>query len=465
MSSAAAVPRYPTLHRHGRVVFSSMLGSLMELYDFAIYGLAAALVFSRLFFPSFSSVAGTLAAFATFGAGFVARPLGGIVFGHFGDRIGRKRMLQISFLTMASSTVLIGCLPTHAQIGLAAPLLLVLLRLLQGFSAGGEIGGALVMVLEHAPSNRRATLAAFVPAGMAVGGVVGSLAFLVLQSVLSPAQFLAWGWRLPFLLSVVLLGIGMYVRSRVDETPVFEKVAEAGVTAKAPVAVVLRDHWRTILRTIGILAAFFFAVFLQSVFSINYLTATVGVSRGIALSAYLISQVGLSITILFAGRFADRFGRRRVMVFGLTLLAVCVLAYFPLLDTGSTGMIYLGMILLGAACGIINGALGTFFAEIFPPRIRYSGFSMGYQFASVVGGFTPTILTAVIAASDGTTLPAALLIVVLIVISLGCLAFVPDGGGPRRRVLSPAPDAQEDSPLAGSHARDQNANSAQRNGT
>lgn len=346
----------PTDRAHQRrVVLAAGVGTMMEFYDFAIFGTAAALVFGTLFFPTASPGAGTLASFATFSAAFVARPLGGMVFGHFGDRLGRKRLLQISLIGMGVSTMLIGVLPTYAQAGILAPVLLVVLRVLQGVAAGGEVGGAVVTVLEHAPVNRRATLGAYVFACLSLGGVLASAVFLAVSTALRPEQFESWGWRIPFLLSIVLLGTGMYVRARLEETPDFRTVAESGGTARIPLFEVFRRHWRQVLLVVGVAGAYSIASFLVAVYVISFLAGPVGATRTFTLVAFVLSMSICAVFAVASGRAADTFGRRRVLAVGLAGVAVGAYPFFAVVGDGSPIPVLIVMGAMGAVVGIVGG--------------------------------------------------------------------------------------------------------------
>ncbi|KXX54219.1 MFS transporter [Rhodococcus sp. LB1] len=428
-----------------RAVAASMVGTIIEVFDFVIYGYAAALVFGNLFFPDFSPVAGTLASFATFAAGFISRPLGGIVFAHFGDRIGRKKTLQVSLLLMGGATVLIGALPTYAQVGLAAPVLLVLLRLLQGFAAGGELGGAVLVVLEHTPKHRRATRGAFVFAGGAIGGMLASVVFLLASLFMSPESFEAWGWRLPFLLSIVVIVVGYYVRLKLEETPEFTDVAEKDSTVRIPLVEVLRHHKRVVLLVAGATLANTGVGFLLLTFTVSYLTSSLGMAQSTGLFISFVTNSILVIAYLVSGRLADRFGRRRIILVGFSICSVWAFPFYLLLDTQVMGLVLLAVGVMSVGMGAYGGVVGTFFAELFPPRIRYSGFSIAYQLATVLGGgISPLVASAIVAglggASWGVALYAAALAVFGILCTLGLReAEAPDGGDHAAR----AAEAQE----------------------
>ncbi|HZZ34375.1 MAG TPA: MFS transporter, partial [Caulobacteraceae bacterium] len=317
-----------------KVIAASMIGTTIEWYDFFLYGTAAALVFNKLFFPSSEPLVGTMLAFATYALGFIARPLGGVVFGHFGDRIGRKRLLMLSLVMMGAATMLIGCLPTHDQVGIAAPLMLVGLRLVQGFAVGGEWGGAVLIVAEHGDAARRGFWASWPQTGVAGGSLLASSMLAIMANVQNEADFLAWGWRVPFLLSVVLIGVGWWVRSTVEESPAFRalsKVAEA--IEKAPALEAIRRRPRELLIGAGLKFAENISYYVVTVFSITYVTTAVGLSRQTALNAILVASAVHCFVIPAFGALSDRIGRRPVYAFGAFGMMLWAFAFFRLLDT------------------------------------------------------------------------------------------------------------------------------------
>lgn len=398
--------------RPGRVALASFIGTAIEWYDFFLFGAAATLIFNDQFFPTLSPASGTLAALATFGVGFAARPIGGIVFGHFGDRIGRKRMLVLSLLLMGASTVAIGLLPTYAQLGVGAPLLLVLARLVQGFAVGGEWGGAVLMAVEHAPPGRRAFYGSFPQAGVPAGLVLSSGAFLLVQQ-LPPDQLAAWGWRLPFLASVVLVAVGLWVRLQVVESPDFREVRSAGTIARFPLGAALRQAPRALLVGIFTQAAANVPFYVVSVFALSYGPTHAGVSRNTVLLCLLVACVLDIATVPLAATVADRIGRRRMLMIGAGYMAVVAFPFFWLFDTGNPWAVLLAMVLVvSIGHAVTYAAIAGFLAEIFPARLRYTGASVAYQVGGMItSGPAPFVAIALVGAFAASW-PIALYIVV-----------------------------------------------------
>ena len=386
-----------------RVATASMAGTVLEWYDFFLYGFAAVLVFGALFFPTFSPLAGTLAALGTFLVGFVARPLGGIVFGHFGDRIGRKAMLIITIAVMGGGSFLIGCLPTYEQIGVWAPILLVVLRFVQGLGLGGEWGGAVLMTVEYAPAERRGFWGSIVQIGSPAGQALATAVLFGASYFLSEEAFLSWGWRVPFLLSIVLLGLGLYIRLKIVETPAFRKIQEEHAEVRYPIAEALRRHPKAVLRTlltyVGSITVPFYITW---VYLVSYSTQTLKVDRTGVLLGVVVANVILILATVAGGSLSDRFGRRPVCIGGLLLVALFAFPVFWIANLATVGWVFVAMLLFGFPTWFIWGALPAFFAELFPTQIRYSGMSVGAQAATIIGGLTPLYATAVVPAVGGT---------------------------------------------------------------
>ena len=400
-----------------QIILASMLGTIIEWYDFLIYGTAAALVFNKLFFPSLDPVAGTMAAFASYAVGFVARPLGGAIFGHYGDRLGRKAMLTLTMLIMGIGTFLIGCLPTYAQIGLWAPALLVALRLLQGIGIGGEWGGAVLMVIEHAPEHRRGLYGSLVQVGFPLGIAASTATFLWLTS-LPEADFLSWGWRLPFLASALLIAIGLFVRLRLVETPAFARVKEEAAVAHMPLLDVITKQPRTFLIAVGLKVSEVAWVYILTVFSIVYATKTLDLPRSLILNAILLAAALELVTMPLFGWLSDKVGRRPMYFAGSAVSAACALVLFGLLDTRDpTTVVVTIAVIMSLTHAMMFGPQAAFMPELFGTRTRYSGASLGCQVAAAIsGGFAPIIATGLLAWA-GATWPIALYLIALAVVS------------------------------------------------
>ena len=385
-----------------RVVLASVVGATIEWYDFFLYGAVAGIVFNKLYFPTNDPVVSTLLAYTTFAVGFLARPLGGVVFGHFGDRIGRKSMLVLTLMIMGIATVLIGLLPTYAQIGIAAPILLLLLRIAQGIGLGGEWGGAVLMAYEYAPEGKRGFYASLPQIGLAIGLCLSSGVFALMSNYLSEADFLAWGWRVAFIASIVLVGIGLYIRLRILETPEFQRVKEQGAEARVPFGEMIRNYPGSVLLGMGAryIDGVFFNIF--AVFSIAYLANTVKVPRTTALWAVSISAFVMIFTIPLFGRLSDSWGRPRTYAIGSLLLALCAYPGFVAFNSGDTTTIFVTLIVIfGVIYAMCYGPEAALFADLFDARVRYTGISFVYQFSGIfASGITPIIAAALIEAND-----------------------------------------------------------------
>jgi MHS family shikimate/dehydroshikimate transporter-like MFS transporter len=405
-----------------KVALASLIGTTIEWYDFFIYGTAAALVFPALFFPEFSETAGTLAAFATFGVGFFARPVGGVVFGHFGDRIGRKTMLVLTLTIMGVATTLIGLLPTYAVIGVAAPLLLVVLRFCQGLGVGGEWGGAVLMAVEHSPPERRGFFGSWPQMGVPAGLILSNLIFLAVAS-LPEEQFTAWGWRIPFLLSIVLVAVGLFIRLRIMESPAFNRVKETQTEARMPIVDVVRTYPKQVLLAAGaflIINAYFYILVS---YLINYATAEAGMSNSSIITVVLISSVVSFFAMPFFAALSDRTGRRPMYLLGVVGMGVSAFPLFWATDTASFWLVLLAHIFGLGALSVSYGPQAAFYAEMFGTRVRYSGISLGYQGGSIFGGALAPFIATWLVSQTGTSTSIAVYIATLAVLSFVC-AFV-----------------------------------------
>ncbi|OBH06695.1 MFS transporter [Mycobacterium sp. E1747] len=410
------------------VVAASLLGTTVEWYDFFLYATAAGLVFNKVFFPSQSSLVGTLLAFATFAVGFVMRPVGGLVFGHIGDRIGRKRSLALTMLIMGVATALIGVLPTAAQIGVWAPLLLLALRILQGFALGGEWAGAVLLAVEHSPEGRRGRFGAIPQVGLALGLALGTGIFAFLQITLGPARFLAYGWRIGFLLSLVLVVIGIVVRLRVEETPAFRELRDLEATATVPIREIVREPRSRRNTLLGLLSRWAegSAFNTWGVFAISYATGALGFNRVSVLVVVTIAALLMAVLLPVSGALTDRFGARRIYLVGVACYGVAAFPAFALF--GSRNLVWFAVALIvvfGVVHALFYGAQGTLYSSLYPTSTRYTGLSFVYQFSGIfASGVTPMIMTALIAALGGAPWLACGYLVATAVISVLATAAI-----------------------------------------
>lgn len=392
-----------------RVVLASFIGTTIEWYDFFLYGTAAALVFNKLFFPTIEPRAGTMASFATYAVGFVARPLGGVIFGHFGDKLGRKSVLVTTLVMMGLATFLIGVLPTYEQAGIVAPVILVALRFVQGLGVGGEWGGAVLMAVEHGHAGRRGLHASWVQAGVPIGLLLATAVFNLCSSM-EEAAFLSWGWRVPFLMGIFLLGVGLFIRLHVLESPIFAAMMAKSETPPPPLPIieVLRRHPRNVLVAMGARFAenAFFYIF--TVFVLSYATQQLSVEKSTVLNGVLIASAVQFVAIPCFGALSDRLGRRPVYLGGAISLALFAFPFFWMVDTRETAFIW-GAITIGLiGHSAMYGPQAAFFSELFSAQVRYSGASLGYQLASpLAGGLAPLIATALLEQSGGKAWPIA----------------------------------------------------------
>jgi MFS family permease len=404
MSGATDVVRTPR-----KAATAAWSGSALEYYDFAIYGTAAALVFPEVFFPAGNDTAATLGAFATFGVAYVARPLGSFVMGHLGDKLGRKKVLIATLLLMGLSTFLVGCLPTYDQVGLLAPTLLVVLRLLQGLSASGEQAGANSMSFEHAPDTRRGFFTSFTLSGTQGGQILAPAVFLPLAAVLPDEQLLSWGWRIPFWLSAIVVVVGLIIRSRLDETPEFQAEANRAEVPQAPLGVLFRSHWKSVLRV-------FFAAFIATVntmfavFALSFATSDdVGMSDTFMLWVAIIANIVAVVVIPLWAALSDRVGRKPVFVTGVIGSGILVFAFFgAIADANETMTMVYGVLLAGFIYSMPNAVWPATYAEYFPTRVRLSGMAVGTQFGFALAGFAPTIAEALLAGDSANWYKVAL---------------------------------------------------------
>ena len=416
----AATPKVPSMTMR-KVASVSLIGNMIEFYDFFIYATAAALVFPRIFFPALGETAGTVASFGTLGVAFVARPVGSVLFGHMGDRLGRKRTLVITLLLMGLATLAVGLLPTAAQIGVAAPIILVALRLMQGLAAGGEWAGAVLYAAEYSPDNRRGFWSSFPATGSGLALLTANLAFVLVGLAMDDAAFLSYGWRIPFLFSAVLIVVGLYIRLRTAETPVFRQHLQSGVRpTRAPLSDVLRSQPLQVLLGAGSVLLIFVTYFVGSTFLVTYGTVTLHHSRNAVLVAVMVGGLVYSVFCLTFGRLSDSYGRRRMMMVSVGLGIVWSLVALPLAATGSFAAFALAAIGFLAVAGAGNGPLGSFFAELYRTHYRYTAAALSYNIGSVLGGGIPPLVIASLVASYGVgALPPFL--VGVGVVSLVCL--------------------------------------------
>ena len=410
---------------HVKVATASLIGTAIEWYDFFLYGTAAALIFNKLFFPTFDPMMGTLLAFATYALGFVARPLGGLVFGHYGDKIGRKTMLYLTLLIMGTATAVIGLLPTYQTLGVWAAILLIGCRLLQGFGLGGEWGGAVLMAVEHAPENRRGFYGSWPQLGAPLGLVLGTLVFSIFSLLMSDADFEAWGWRLPFLFSIVLVIVGLWIRFTIAESPEFQKIKDEKQEVRMPIIDAIRLHPGNILLAMGARFAEngFFYIF--ATFTLAYATQALGMNRQDILNGVLIAAAIETFTIPAFGALSDHVGRRPVYIFGAIFSALMSFPLFILMGTKSPHLAWIAII-LGLAVGhaAMYGPQASFLSELFGTKVRYSGVSLGYNLASIfAGALSPLIATWLMVEYKPATWPISVYMIILAVITLVSVYF------------------------------------------
>ncbi|MGF6721975.1 MHS family shikimate/dehydroshikimate transporter-like MFS transporter [Paraburkholderia sp. GAS41] len=415
MTFAIRSPEVPTFvstekSRARKAALGSFVGAVVDWYDFLLYGIVAAIIFNREFFPQISPAMGTLAAFGTFGVGFLFRPLGGFVFGHYGDKLGRKRMLVLTVMMMGLSTALIGFLPTFATIGWWAPALLVLLRAIQGFAVGGEWGGAALMAVESAPEKKKAFYSSGVQVGYGVGLILATGIVSILSQTMDNETFRTWGWRIPFVFSVVLVLIGLWVRSSMEESKEFvEKVEKPHHQARLPIVEALLQNPKAFLLIIALRLAELFTMYIVTAFALSYSTSNLGMPRQFFLNVGLLVGVVSVVTIPCFAMLADRFGRRRIYIIGALVGMLSAVPFFLALDARSTlWIVVFAVMLANVAHDMVVSVQQPMFTELFGTEFRYSGAGVGYQVASVVGGgFTPFIAVGLVSLAGGSWHPVA----------------------------------------------------------
>lgn len=407
-----------------RVVFASFAGSTIEWYDFTVFSASSALVFNKLFFTNFDPLIGLMLSLLTYAVGYLARPLGGVLFGHFGDRIGRKPMLIIAFVMMGGATVLMGALPTYTQIGVAAPFALALLRVAQGLAIGGEYGGAALLVSESCPPNRRGLYSSSALIGLSAGTMLGTSVFGAFR-LLPEAAFMSWGWRMPFLLSVVLVVIGLWIRMRVDETPAFRRIENTRQIHRLPIAQVFLHDMKRVLLICGARSGETMQYNIVAVFALRYVTHYHGVRATVYLSAMSLSALLSMIVLPLAGALSDKVGRRPLGRLAGVVAVLFGAAFIPLVSTGMPVWVTLAVVLmLGVSTGIGNALPSAYFPELFDPRVRYTAVSLGYQMGTVVGGLTPALSTLLFMYFGVGAIAAYITLAGLLV--LGCFIALPE---------------------------------------
>ncbi|MGN7788343.1 MFS transporter [Enterobacter sp. 22452] len=407
------------LRKNKKVLIASLTGSSIEWFDYFLYGTAAALVFNKIFFPMVDPVIGLILSYLSFSLTFFIRPIGGVLFAHIGDRIGRKKTLVLTLSLMGGATVTIGLLPTYEMIGLWAPALLILMRIIQGMGIGGEWGGALLLAYEYAPEKRKGFFGSIPQAGVTIGMLMAT--FIVsLMTLFSEEDFLSWGWRIPFLLSSILVLIGLWIRKDIDETPDFQKVKKSGQVAKAPLRDTLKYHWREVLIAAGLKVVETAPFYIFSTFVVSYATTTLTYQKSQALEGVTLGALVATIMIPLMGLLSDKVGRQRMYAVSVFVLGLFIVPWFMLLNTGTTwGIVLATVIAFGVLWAPVTAVLGTLCSEIFSANVRYTGITLGYQLgAALAGGTAPLIATGLLAKYDGDWVPVAWYLAVTVVISL-----------------------------------------------
>lgn len=419
-------PQAPKVSSVRRVIIASLVGTSLEWYDFFIYGTAAALVFNKLFFPDFDPLVGTLLSFATFAVGFLSRPLGGIVFGHYGDKLGRKNVLVVTLLLMGLATFAIGLLPTYATIGFWAPALLVLLRFLQGLGLGGEWGGAVLMTLESGDPKRRGLNASWPQVGVPMGLLLANGVLSLMGGATSDAAFLSWGWRVPFLLSGLLVIVGLVIRLTIAESPLFAEAHEGEEEVKTPIVEVFRNYPKQVFLAIGARVGVDVAFYTFVLFITTYITTYLDLPKSYALNAVLIAATFQVVFIPMFGHLSDVRGRRPVYLFGAVAAAVWVFVFFQLLDTGNVALIVIAAIVALFFHAAMYGPQAAFISEMFPTRVRYTGASMGYQLAGIVGGALAPIISTWLLDTYDSSMAVCAYVVAMLAVTVVCVLLAPE---------------------------------------
>jgi MFS transporter, MHS family, shikimate and dehydroshikimate transport protein len=400
-----------------RIVWSSVIGTAVEWYDFLIYGAATALVFNKIFFAAGDPALATIAAFGTYAVGFLARPLGAAIFGHFGDKVGRKAMLAITIIVMGLGTFLIGLLPTYQQIGVAAPVLLIVLRFLQGIGLGGEWGGAVLMVVENCPTHRRGFLGSMVQVGNPVGNLA-AIGIFGLVSQLPDAEFMAWGWRIPFLLSILLVGVGLYIRLRMEETAAFSQVKAKNEVVRMPIVEIFRDHRRPFFTAVGLKISEIAYASIAGVFIMSYATSHLGLSRALVLNGAFIASFVALFSIPLFGWLSDRVGRKTMFYAGCAFSALFAFPMFWLLDTRDPTIVILTIVIaISFGQMVMFGVGAPWYSELFTTRLRYSGASLGFQVGAAISGGLSPLIAALLMTWAGATWPVSIFLILCALIT------------------------------------------------
>ncbi|WCM56185.1 MFS transporter [Microbacterium sp. EF45047] len=412
-----------------RVLAGTLVGTTIEWYDFFIYAQAAGLVFGGLFFAPLGPTGAQIASWASLGISFLFRPLGAVIAGHLGDRLGRKRMLVLTLILMGLATSLIGVLPTYADIGVLATVMLVLLRVLQGFSAGGEWGGAALMSVEHAPAGKRGLFGAYPQIGVPIGMILATFTMWVLRSSMTEEAFLAWGWRLPFLFSIVLIVVGYIIRRAVEESPIFKELLERKRESSAPLATLFRHHGREVVLTALIFIANNAAGYLLIAFFTTYVSTVVGMPQPTALLMTTLASFGWLIFTMTGGWLSDRLGRVRTFQIGYGLIAVWAIPMWFLIDTGNVGLYFIALFVLTIGLGLSYGPQSALYAEMFPADVRYSGVSIGYALGAILGGAFAPLIAQLLLQNTGTSWSIGVYVLIITIVSLVAVTLVKETKG------------------------------------